>query len=60
MVYVRGGEIIGKHKVSYTSDIDTISIEHFAHNRRGFALGAVIAAEWIQGKKGFYNFADIF
>lgn len=58
--YIRSGEIIGKHKVSYTSDIDTISIEHFAHNRRGFALGAVIAAEWIQGKQGFYNFAEIF
>lgn len=58
--YIRGGEIIGKHKVSYSSDIDTISIEHFAHNRRGFALGAVIAAEWIQGKQGFFNFAEIF
>lgn len=58
--YIRGGEIIGKHKVSYSSDIDTISIEHFAHNRRGFALGAVIAAEWIQDKQGFFNFAEIF
>lgn len=58
--YIRSGEIIGKHRVSYSSDIDTISIEHSAHNRRGFALGAVIAAEWIQGKQGFFNFAEIF
>ncbi|MEL6254399.1 MAG: 4-hydroxy-tetrahydrodipicolinate reductase, partial [Bacteroidota bacterium] len=47
--YIRAGEIIGRHKVSYTSAIDEISIEHKAHNRRGFALGAVIAAEWMQG-----------
>lgn len=56
--FIRGGEIIGRHKVSYTNDIDTISIEHHAHNRRGFALGAVVAAEWLQGKKGFFEFID--
>lgn len=58
--YIRSGEIIGKHKVSYTSEIDSISITHEAYNRRGFALGAVIAAEWLYGKKGLHNFADIF
>ncbi|MEM8889932.1 MAG: dihydrodipicolinate reductase C-terminal domain-containing protein, partial [Bacteroidota bacterium] len=58
--YIRSGEIIGRHKVSYTSAIDEISIEHKAHNRRGFALGAVIAAEWMQGKKGFYSFTELF
>jgi 4-hydroxy-tetrahydrodipicolinate reductase len=57
--FVRSGEIIGYHKVSYTSEIDSLSIEHQAYNRRGFALGAVIAAEWIVGKKGMYDFADI-
>lgn len=56
--FIRGGEIIGRHKVAYTSDIDTISIEHHAHNRRGFALGAVVAAEWLQGNKGFFEFID--
>jgi 4-hydroxy-tetrahydrodipicolinate reductase len=58
--YIRGGEIIGRHKVSYSSDTDTITIEHNAHNRNGFAIGAVVAAEWILGKKGVYNFIDIF
>jgi len=58
--YIRSGEIIGRHKVSYTSAIDEITIEHKAHNRRGFALGAVIAAEWMQGKKGFYSFTELF
>lgn len=58
--YIRSGEIIGRHKVCYTSEIDEISIEHKAHNRRGFALGAVIAAEWLKGKKGFYSFSEMF
>ncbi|MEM6800288.1 MAG: 4-hydroxy-tetrahydrodipicolinate reductase [Bacteroidota bacterium] len=58
--YIRAGEIIGRHKISYTSDIDEITLEHKAHNRRGFALGAVIAAEWLVGKKGFYSFEEVF
>lgn len=58
--YIRSGEIIGRHKVIYTSDNDTLTIEHNAHNRSGFAVGAVIAAEWIINRKGFINFADIF
>jgi 4-hydroxy-tetrahydrodipicolinate reductase len=58
--YVRSGEIIGEHGVTYISDVDRISISHVAHNRRGFALGAVIAAEWVQGKKGFYEFSEVF
>lgn len=57
--YVRSGEIIGTHRVSYTSEIDSISIQHRAHNRRGFALGAVIGAEWLIGKKGWFSFADV-
>lgn len=58
--YIRSGEIRGRHKICYTSDIDTISLEHHAHNRRGFALGAIIAAEWMKGKKGFFNFTETF
>lgn len=58
--YTRAGEIIGTHEVSYISEIDQISIRHEAFNRRGFALGAVLAAEWLVGKKGFFNFVDIF
>lgn len=58
--FSRGGDIKGTHTVAYTSEIDTITIEHQAHSRRGFALGAVIAAEWMKGKKGFYEFSEIF
>lgn len=59
--YARAGEIFGRHKVAYTSEIDTIQIIHQAHNRRGFALGAVVGAEWLvkQGA-GVYDFKDLF
>lgn len=57
--FIRAGEIIGKHEVTYTSDIDKVSITHEAYNRRGFALGAVVAAEWLVGKKGFYEFGEV-
>ncbi len=50
----------GIHKIIYDSEIDTIEIKHSAKNRKGFALGAVIAAEWIKDKTGFYEFKDIF
>lgn len=60
VAYTRAGEIIGRHQISYISDIEEIRIGHQAFNRRGFALGAVIAAEWLQGKRGFYNFTEIF
>ena len=49
----------GTHTVRYSSSIDEIEIKHTAHTRYGFALGAVIAAEWIQGKEGFYSMADV-
>ena len=52
-------DVPGTHTVSYNSEIDTISITHQAHNRRGFALGAVIAAEWIVGKKGLFTVNDL-
>ena len=50
----------GTHTVLYDSEVDTIELKHTAHNRNGFALGAVIAAEWIQGKKGFFEAKDMF
>ena len=49
----------GTHQVTYTSAVDIIEIKHTAHNREGFALGAVIAAEWIAGKKGVFSMKDV-
>ena len=55
----REGEVPGTHSVSYTSVIDAIEIKHTAFNRTGFALGAVVAAEWLHGKKGVFNMKDV-
>ena len=52
-------DVPGTHTVTYTSEIDTISMTHQAHNRKGFALGAVIAAEWLYGKKGIFTMNDV-
>lgn len=49
----------GTHSVFYNSEVDTIEIKHTAHSRDGFALGAVIAAEWIQDKKGVFTMKDV-
>jgi 4-hydroxy-tetrahydrodipicolinate reductase len=49
----------GTHSVFYDSDIDTIEIKHTAHSREGFASGAVLAAEWIIGKKGLFSMNDV-
>ena len=51
--------IPGTHQVDYNSEVDNISISHTAHNRQGFALGAVIAAEWIVGKTGIFTMKDV-
>lgn len=59
IVAKRVGDTIGKHSIRYFSDTDEIMIQHNAFNRNGFALGAVIAAEWIIGKKGFYEFKEV-
>ena len=56
----RQGKTIGTHTVKYTSDIDDIIIEHVAHNRSGFVLGALYAAKWLVGKKGVFNVEDVF
>jgi len=50
----------GTHTTVYESDIDSIEITHIAKNRKGFATGAVIAAEWLRDKKGFYEFKEVF
>jgi len=55
----REPNVPGTHTVNYISETDTISIEHIAHNRDGFALGAVMAAEWIVGKSGIFNMQDV-
>ncbi|HCO67387.1 MAG TPA: 4-hydroxy-tetrahydrodipicolinate reductase [Dysgonomonas sp.] len=57
---IREGEVPGIHEVIYESVADIISIKHDAKNRKGFALGAVLAAEFIHGKKGFYTMDDMF
>lgn len=56
---LRGGSIYGVHNVYIDSDEDTIKIEHTAKNRNGLAKGALLAAQWIFNKKGFYCFNDI-
>ncbi|WP_140485146.1 4-hydroxy-tetrahydrodipicolinate reductase [Flavobacterium sp. GSA192] len=56
---VRTGEVPGTHTVTYDSGIDSIEIKHTAHNREGFALGAVIAAEWLAGKQGIFSMRDV-
>jgi len=55
----RIGNTPGTHTVKYTSEIDDIEIKHTAHNRKGFALGAVVAAEWLNGKEGIYTMKDV-
>ena len=55
----RTGEVPGTHSIEYKSGVDSISIQHEAHSRQGFALGAVIAAEWIQDKKGIFTMNDV-
>lgn len=55
----RTNDVPGTHSVFYNSEVDFIEIKHVAHNRDGFALGAVIAAEWIIGKKGVFSMKDV-
>ncbi len=55
----REGKVAGTHTVKYISDVDQIEISHIAHSRNGFALGAVIAAEWLNGKQGIFGMKDL-
>ena len=57
---IREGEVPGIHEIIYESDADIISIKHDAKSRAGFALGAVLAAEFTAGKKGFLGMNDLF
>ena len=56
---VREGEAPGTHVVRWSSPIDDLTLEHRAHNRTGFAAGAVLAAEWLKDKKGVYSMQDV-
>lgn len=53
-------EVPGTHTVIYSSEVDELEFKHTAHSRAGFALGAILAAEWLQHKKGFYSIQDLF
>ena len=55
----RMDEVKGTHIINYDSNIDTISIKHEAHSRDGFALGAILAAEWLVDKKGIFTMKDV-
>ena len=56
---IRGGNVIGTHVVMFDSSFDTIELKHTARNREGMARGAVVAAEWIKDKKGFFSIDDL-
>ncbi len=56
---IRKNMVTGTHKVKYDSDVDSVEIMHAAKSRKGFALGAVLAAEFINGKKGFFEMKDM-
>jgi len=53
-------DVPGTHTVVYSSDIDQIELKHTAHNRKGFAYGAILAAEWLSERTGFYEVRDMF
>ncbi len=55
----RLGHTTGRHSVVFDSEADTIELVHTAKSRRGFAVGAIVAAEWLKGKKGFYTMRDV-
>jgi 4-hydroxy-tetrahydrodipicolinate reductase len=59
IISYRKPDVPGTHIIKYQSEIDTIEIKHEAHNRKGFALGAVLAAEYLCDKKGIYSMADV-
>lgn len=56
---IRMPEVPGTHKVSATSQIDSLILEHVAHSRHGFAAGSIMAAEWLLGKKGIFTMKDV-
>lgn len=56
---LREGEVPGTHIINWESDVDSVTIEHKAKSREGFALGAVVAAEWTAGRKGFLTMDEL-
>lgn len=56
---IREGEVPGIHTVTWDSNVDTITLSHSAKSREGFALGAVLAAEWLKGKTGFHTMREV-
>ena len=59
IISFREGDVVGMHELVFDSPVDTIYVCHDAKSRRGFAEGAVRAAEWLGGKKGFFDFKDV-
>lgn len=58
--HIRHAEVPGIHRVTWESDVDSISLEHSAKSRMGFALGAVMAAEWLNGRNGWHSIDEMF
>ncbi|MBO4895473.1 MAG: 4-hydroxy-tetrahydrodipicolinate reductase, partial [Prevotella sp.] len=58
--HIRRGEVSGIHTIRYDSDADLITITHDAHSRKGFALGAVLAAEYTSQHQGLLTISDMF
>jgi len=56
---IREGDVKGIHRIKFFNELDTISIQHTAHSRNGFAQGAIFAAKWLKGKTGVYKFSDV-
>ena len=59
IIALRFPDVPGTHTVRYTSEIDTIELKHEAHSRKGFAAGAIRAAEFLHGKSGVYTMKDV-
>ena len=59
IVSLREGEVPGTHIIRYDSEVDSIEIQHVAHSRQGFALGAVVAAEWLSTREGVFGMDDM-
>ena len=59
IISIRKDQVPGTHSIQYDSDIDSIEIRHTAHSRKGFALGALLATEWLPGRKGCFGMQDL-
>lgn len=59
IISIRRNQVPGTHSIKYNSDIDSLELKHTAHSRKGFALGAIMAAEWLYGKQGCFGMQDL-